>query len=69
MSQQHFQRRGRESSGDGEPGPDATPPPTAPAAQSAERDAALDSLLDEIDGVLESNATEFVHGFVQKGGE
>ncbi|WP_022923968.1 ubiquitin-like protein Pup [Serinicoccus marinus] len=71
MSQQHFQRRGRESGGDGEPGPDAdgATPPSAPAAQSAERDAALDSLLDEIDGVLESNATEFVHGFVQKGGE
>ena len=30
---------------------------------------ALDSLLDEIDGVLERNATEFVHGFVQKGGQ
>ncbi|WP_151523360.1 ubiquitin-like protein Pup [Serinicoccus kebangsaanensis] len=67
MSQQHFDRRGR--GGDGEPDADGAPPPTAPAAQSAERDAALDSLLDEIDGVLESNATEFVHGFVQKGGE
>lgn len=30
---------------------------------------AFDSMLDEIDGVLESNATEFVSGFVQKGGE
>ena len=45
------------------------PPPAAPQAQSAERDEALDSLLDEIDGVLETNATEFVHGFVQKGGQ
>ena len=31
--------------------------------------AELDDLLDEIDGVLESNAEEFVRGFVQKGGQ
>ena len=29
----------------------------------------LDGLLDEIDTVLESNAEEFVKGFVQKGGQ
>ncbi|PZO99988.1 MAG: ubiquitin-like protein Pup, partial [Dermacoccus nishinomiyaensis] len=29
----------------------------------------IDSMLDEIDGVLETNASEFVSGFVQKGGE
>lgn len=29
----------------------------------------LDSLLDEIDTVLESNAEEFVKSFVQKGGQ
>lgn len=29
----------------------------------------LDDLLDEIDSVLESNAEEFVKGYVQKGGE
>ena len=29
----------------------------------------LDDLLDEIDGVLESNAEEFVRGFIQKGGQ
>lgn len=29
----------------------------------------IDSILDEIDDVLESNAEEFVRGFVQKGGE
>ena len=29
----------------------------------------LDSILDEIDTVLEENAQEFVQGFVQKGGE
>lgn len=30
---------------------------------------ALDSLLDEIDAVLEENAEAFVQGFIQKGGE
>ncbi len=29
----------------------------------------VDALLDEIDDVLETNAEEFVKGFVQKGGE
>ena len=29
----------------------------------------MDDLLDEIDGVLEENAAEFVRGYVQKGGE
>lgn len=39
----------------------------------AERKAALDddidSILADIDDVLETNAEEFVRGFVQKGGE
>lgn len=29
----------------------------------------IDVLLDDIDSVLESNATGFVRGFVQKGGQ
>ncbi len=29
----------------------------------------VDSLLDEIDDVLETNSEEFVRGFVQKGGQ
>lgn len=29
----------------------------------------IDDILDEIDGVLESNAEEFVRSFVQKGGQ
>lgn len=29
----------------------------------------IDDLLDEIDGVLETNAEEFVKNYVQKGGE
>lgn len=42
---------------------------TQVAAQNAARDEDVDSVLDEIDGVLESNAEEFVKGFVQKGGQ
>ncbi|MPZ94324.1 MAG: ubiquitin-like protein Pup [Propionibacteriales bacterium] len=45
----------------------------APSEDVAERkeklDDDIDSILDEIDEVLESNAEEFVRGFVQKGGE
>ncbi len=29
----------------------------------------LDDLLDEIDAVLESNAEDFIRGYVQKGGQ
>lgn len=43
----------------------------APATQeSGEKlKAELDDLLDEIDGVLETNAEEFVKAYVQKGGQ
>lgn len=37
--------------------------------QSQQQADELDSLLDEIDTVLESNAEEFVKSFVQKGGQ
>lgn len=48
--------------------PDETPPvPTAPTTQAHDED--VDAILDEIDDVLESNAEEFVKGFVQKGGQ
>ena len=48
-------------------GPDDLPElgASAPAGQTHD----VDDLLDEIDGVLESNAEEFVKGFVQKGGQ
>lgn len=42
---------------------------TQVAAHNTARDEDVDSVLDEIDGVLESNAEEFVKGFVQKGGQ
>lgn len=48
-----------------DPLPEGTPAPSAAAAQTSD----LDSLLDEIDDVLEVNAEEFVQGFVQKGGQ
>jgi ubiquitin-like protein Pup len=41
----------------------------ADTAHKAELDADVDSLLDEIDNVLETNAEEFVRSFVQKGGQ
>ncbi|MFZ0161876.1 MAG: ubiquitin-like protein Pup [Kineosporiaceae bacterium] len=53
--------RGRDDDGD-----DAPPPP-APQAQVKDDD--VDAILDEIDDVLETNAEEFVKGFVQKGGQ
>ena len=46
---------------------DAPEVPTAP--QTHARDEDVDAILDEIDEVLESNAEEFVKGFVQKGGQ
>lgn len=55
----------------GPSGPDDAEGGTQPAAQML--DASLihdvDDLLDEIDGVLEKNAEEFVRGYVQKGGQ
>jgi prokaryotic ubiquitin-like protein Pup len=41
-----------------------------PASDKGERlKAELDDLLDEIDGVLETNAEDFVKSYVQKGGQ
>ena len=48
-------------------GPDDAPEPAAAAPQVQPSE--IDDILDEIDGVLESNAEEFVRGFVQKGGQ
>ena len=42
---------------------------TAPLVAPQEQTADLDALLDEIDLVLESDAEEYVKGFVQKGGQ
>jgi prokaryotic ubiquitin-like protein Pup len=49
------------------------PQESAPSDVATERkeklDDDVDAILDDIDEVLESNAEEFVRGFVQKGGE
>lgn len=42
---------------------------TESAGQVQARTSSIDSLLDEIDSVLETNAEAFVQGFVQKGGQ
>lgn len=39
------------------------------AGQDQVRVSGTDDLLDEIDGLLESNAEEFVRSYVQKGGQ
>ena len=54
---------------DADPADDAPAPAPAAAPAKQELDDDIDSVLDEIDGVLESNSEEFVRGFVQKGGE
>ncbi|MGY6499600.1 MAG: ubiquitin-like protein Pup [Acidimicrobiales bacterium] len=53
------------------PSRDDTEVDDAPAkSESGEKiKAELDDLLDEIDGVLESNAEDFVKSYIQKGGE
>ena len=56
-----------QGSGDGDEGP--VEDGSQVAAQNVARDEDIDNVLDEIDGVLESNAEEFVKGFVQKGGQ
>lgn len=52
---------------------DPTPPepPVAPEGEARREGIRedIDAVLDEIDGVLEANAEEFVRGFVQKGGQ
>jgi prokaryotic ubiquitin-like protein Pup len=63
MSGQEQYRQPKRDDGD-EPAP---PPPAAPQSQVKDDD--VDAILDEIDEVLESNAEEFVKGFVQKGGQ
>ena len=48
-------------------GADDAPEPVAAAAQVQASE--IDDILDEIDGVLESNAEDFVKSYVQKGGQ
>ena len=65
-TQEHSRPQRRE--GEPEPEPEAPVAPEASARKEA-LDDDIDTVLDEIDGVLEANAEEFVRGFVQKGGQ
>ena len=55
------------------PGAKTTPtgmPDTSQGTKTGEKlKADIDDLLDEIDGVLETNAEDFVRSYVQKGGQ
>ena len=62
--QQHKSR-----SADDEQGEDAAAPASDLAARKEALDADIDAILDDIDEALETNAEEFVRGFVQKGGQ
>ena len=46
-----------------------TPDDVAASGQEQLKVSGTDDLLDEIDGLLESNAEEFVKSYVQKGGQ
>lgn len=43
--------------------------PEVDSEHKAKLDDDVDSILEDIDGVLEENAEEFVRSFVQKGGQ
>ena len=64
MAQEQTTRQGGGDSDDGEAGGDA-----AGQERREKLAAETDDLLDEIDGVLESNAEDFVRSYVQKGGQ
>lgn len=65
MAGQEQQRPQRRSDAPEESEEVVVPTTTTETPASSE----VDSLLDEIDDVLESNSEEFVRGFVQKGGQ
>lgn len=58
--------RGRQDEVEETPPPEVDPEAVARQEKLTED---VDSVLDEIDAVLEENAEEFVRGYVQKGGE
>ena len=47
----------------------ATAKAVGEAAVEGAQDSDLDNLLDEIDGLLEENAEEYVKNFIQQGGQ
>mgnify|MGYP002722692050 FL=1 len=53
----------------GNGGDDSTGEEEVTSAQLSINTTGTDELLDEIDGLLENNAEEFVRSYVQKGGQ
>ena len=64
--QSQSSRARQDSEIDEAPAPEVNP---EVAARHEELTEDVDDLLDEIDATLEQNASEWVRGFVQKGGE
>jgi ubiquitin-like protein Pup len=64
MSQEHVQRQG---GGDGDEEVDGGSPAGQERREKLGED--VDTILDEIDDVLEENAEDFVRAYVQKGGQ
>ncbi|ARB87406.1 ubiquitin-like protein Pup [Corynebacterium diphtheriae] len=62
-------QNGSQIHSDGNGHSDDTDTPGVSAGQVSVNTAGVDDLLDEIDGLLESNAEEFVRSYVQKGGQ
>lgn len=65
-SQERKGTRGRDEEVEVE---EEAPPAAPPSDEATASTEGTEDLLDEIDGVLETNAEEFVRGFVQKGGQ
>ena len=61
--------RGTQISGGGNNGDEDAIDDVAASGQAQQQLQHTDDLLDEIDGLLESNAEEFVRSYVQKGGQ
>jgi ubiquitin-like protein Pup len=64
MAQEQTQRQG---GGDGDDDGDGAAPAGQERREKLGED--VDTILDEIDDVLEENAEDFVRAYVQKGGE
>lgn len=69
QEQKNVSQRTEEEHVDELPAPTPAPAPAPDSAAAQAATTGVDDLLDEIDGVLEVNAEEFVRGFVQKGGQ
>lgn len=51
------------------PNNDDNTPETTTGGQTHINTSGVDDLLDEIDGILETNAEDFVRSYIQKGGQ